>query len=169
MAAARRHGFQEVRVQLVKGARLYSDTPLQRPDDAVWVMREALSALDREEVIVINLNNHLKPVNYNVVSIGSLNTSLAPIQNVLKSTILSNCTNMMLMHNHPSGEIEPSKEDVAVTRKLCEAAKIFDMAVIDHIIVGGETGKLYSFRENYPELFGNTVDMAVIRQIMERR
>ena len=86
-----------------------SQIPLTSPEGAAAVMRDVLKELDREWVCVVNMDNHLKPVNFNIVSIGSINQSLAPIQNILKSGILSNCSNIMLMHNHPSGDNEPSR------------------------------------------------------------
>jgi DNA repair protein RadC len=79
------------------GPSYYSKTPILNASDAVDVMRDVLKELDREWVCVVNMDNHLKPVNFNVVSIGSINLSLAPIQNILKSgssataTISSSC------------------------------------------------------------------------------
>lgn len=106
-----------------------SQIPLTSPEGAAAVMRDVLKELDREWVCVVNMDNHLKPVNFNIVSIGSINQSLAPIQNILKSGILSNCSNIMLMHNHPSGDNEPSREDIQLTKRLVEAAKLMDMNV----------------------------------------
>lgn len=95
-----------------------SQIPLTSPEGAAAVMRDVLKELDREWVCVVNMDNHLKPVNFNIVSIGSINQSLAPIQNILKSGILSNCSNIMLMHNHPSGDNELSREDIQLTKCL---------------------------------------------------
>lgn len=106
-----------------------SQIPLTSPEGAAAVMRDVLKELDREWVCVVNMDNHLKPVNFNIVSIGSINQSLAPIQNILKSGILSNCSNIMLMHNYPSGDNEPSREDIQLTKRLVEAAKLMDMNV----------------------------------------
>lgn len=106
-----------------------SQIPLTSPEGAAAVIRDVLKELDREWVCVVNMDNHLKPVNFNIVSIGSINQSLAPIQNILKSGILSNCSNIMLMHNHPSGDNEPSREDIQLTKRLVEAAKLMDMNV----------------------------------------
>lgn len=156
----------DVRLKLMDGPSYYSRTPLQNPADAAMVMRDVLKELDREWVCVVNMDNHLKPVNFNVVSIGSINASLAPVQNILKSAMLSNCNNMMLLHNHPSGETEPSREDMQLTRRVSEAAKLMDMSIIDHLIVGGQNGDLYSIREHDPELFtGTEVDFDYIHQM----
>lgn len=145
----------DVRLKLMDGPAYYSSTPVASPEDAAAVMRDVLKELDREWVCVVNLDNHLKPVNFNVVSIGSVNASLAPIQNIMKSAMLSNCSSIMLFHNHPSGEVMPSREDQQLTKRLVEAAKLMDMVVVDHLIVGGQTGDLYSFRQHDPELFRN--------------
>lgn len=148
------------------GPSCYSQTPLQNPADAAMVMRDVLKELDREWVCVVNMDNHLKSVNFNVVSIGSINASLALIQNILKSAMLSNCNNMMLLHNHPSGETEPSREDMRLTKRVSEAAKLMGMSVIDHLSVGGQNGDLYSIREHDPELFtGNEADFDYIHQM----
>lgn len=156
----------DVRLKLMDGPSYYSQTPLSNPADAAMVMRDVLKELDREWVCVVNMDNHLKPVNFNVVSIGSINASLAPVQNILKSAMLSNCNNMMLLHNHPSGETEPSREDMQLTKRVSEAAKLMDMSIIDHLIVGGQNGDLYSIREHDPELFtGTEVDFDYIHQM----
>ena len=156
----------DVRLKLMDGLSYYSQTPLQNPADAAMVMRDVMKELDREWVCVVNMDNHLKPVNFNVVSIGNINASLAPVQNILKSAMLSNCNNMMLLHNHPSGETEPSREDMQLTKRVSEAAKLMDMSVIDHLIVGGQNGDLYSIREHDPELFtGTEVDFDYIHQM----
>lgn len=156
----------DVRLKLMEGPSYYSQTPLTSPEGAAFVMRDILKELDREWVCVVNMDNHLKPVNFNVVSIGSINQSLAPIQNILKSGILSNCNNLMLMHNHPSGDVEPSREDRQLTKRLVEAAKLMDMNVIDHLIVGGQNGEVYSLREHDPDLFsGREINLDYIHRM----
>lgn len=156
----------DVRLKLMDGPSYYSNKPLSSPKDAVDVMRDVLKELDREWVCVVNMDNHLKPVNFNVVSIGSINQSLAPIQNIFKSAILSNCSNLMLLHNHPSGDIEPSSEDRRLTVRLVEAAKLMDMQLLDHVIVGGQTGEIFSFRKDNPRLFDSRdIDLGYIHQM----
>ena len=145
----------DVRLKLSDGPSYYSKTPMSTPEDAVRVMRDVLSQLDREMVTVVNMDNHLKPINFSIVSIGSVNSSLAPIQNCLKTAMLSNANNIMLFHNHPSGDVEPSEDDESVTKRLSEAAKLMDMSLVDHIIIGGETQNMYSFRDNEPWLFSD--------------
>ncbi|MGN0254397.1 MAG: JAB domain-containing protein [Chordicoccus sp.] len=159
----------DIRLKLMEGPSYYSQTPLTSPEGAAYVMRDILKELDREWVCVVNMDNHLKPVNFNVVSIGSINQSLAPIQNILKSGILSNCNNLMLMHNHPSGDVEPSREDRQLTKRLVEASKLMDMNVIDHLVIGGQNGDVYSFREHDPDMFtGREIDLDYIHRMMAK-
>ena len=142
-----------VRLKLGEGPSYYSKTPMTNMQDAVQVMQDVLKQLPNEMVVVVNADNHLKPLNFSIISLGSVNASMAPIQNCLRTAILSNSNNIMLFHNHPSGDVEPSEDDESVTKRLSEAAKLMDINLVDHIIVGGETGNLFSFRDNMPWLF----------------
>ena len=156
----------DVRLKLMDGPSYYSKTPILNASDAVDVMRDVLKELDREWVCVVNLDNHLKPVNFNVVFIGSINLSLAPVQNILKSGLLSNCNRLILLHNHSSGELTPSDEDNQLTKRVTEAAKLLEMEVLDYVIVGGQTGEIYSFRQDHPELFSmENIDLDYIHQM----
>ena len=159
----------DIRLKLMDGTSYYSETPILKASDAVNVMRDVLKELDREWVCVVNLDNHLKPVNFNIVSIGSINQSIAPIQNILKSGILSNCNNIMLMHNHPTGDVEPSGEDLQITKRLIEAAKLLDMNVVDHVVIGGQNGNIYSMREHDPDMFkSKDIDLNYIHRMMTK-
>lgn len=145
--------LKQVRVQLREAPPIYSTSQIQSPEDAVRVMAETLAMMDREYCCVVNLDNRNRPINYNVVSIGDVNSAIVPIQNVFKAAILSNATGIMLFHNHPSGELTPSRDDEILTEKLIYAGKIMNINVVDHVIVGGDEGKHYSFREGESFLF----------------
>ena len=69
-------------------------------------------------VCVLNLKTNGEVINLNVVSLGSLNASIMEPREVFKSSILSNAASIILLHNHPSGELQPSKEDVKVTKRI---------------------------------------------------
>ncbi len=159
----------DVRLVLKESASLYSTESLSGPEQAARIMAEAMKDLDREMVCVVNMDNHLRPINYNVVSIGSLNASVVPVQNVFKSSILSNAGSIMLIHNHPSGEITPSSEDYEITRRLVEAGKLMDIPVIDHVIIGAGAGRRYSFREDQPDLFNGSPDFSFISRMTADR
>ncbi len=156
-----------VRIRLSEAQSLYSTEPMNTPDGAIQVMAEALSEMDREYCCVINMDNKNRAINFNVVSIGDVNSAVVPIQNAFKAAILSNATSLILLHNHTSGELTPSNEDMLVTNRIIEAGKIMNIPVVDHIIVAGGSGEYYSYREKHPELFDLKVTEAV-REAQER-
>ena len=142
----------DVRLRLKESDVLYSASPIDSPDAAVRIMADALRDMDREMVCVVNLDVKNRPINFNVVSIGSINESVIPIQNVFKSAILSNSASIMLLHTHPSGVALPSPEDDRVTKRLANACSLMDIKLLDHIIIGSVTGNTYSYNENNPDL-----------------
>lgn len=157
----------DVRLRLQDGPAYYSQRPIENARDAVDILRDVLKELDREWVIVINVDTKLAPINFSIVSIGSINESIASIQNIIKSAILSNSNQILLMHCHPSGSLEPSDPDFQVTRRLVEACKLMDMVLVDHIIVAGMTGDTYSFRNHFPDMFNSqSIDMTYIDNML---
>ena len=153
----------EVRLYLKEGETLYSAEPITGPDAAINILADLMQDLDREMVAVVNLDARNRPMNYNIVSIGSINTSLAPIQNILKSAILSNASAIILAHNHPSGCAKPSRADYELTARLAEAGRLMEIPVLDHLILGGD-GDRYSFQQNNPELFRPTTQKEILNQ-----
>ena len=143
----------KVRLRLAEAEPLYSTERLSTPDRAAAVMAGALAQMDREYCCVVNLDAANHPINFNVVSIGDVSQAHVSMQNVFKSAILSNAAKIMLFHNHPSGSLEASREDLKVTRCLIEAGRIMNIPVLDHIIVAGGTAEHFSFREKIPDIF----------------
>jgi len=143
----------DVRLKLVEGNGVYSDKPITNPQEAISVMADVMAGLDREEVCVINLDSKGHPINFNVVSIGTLNSSFVSGRELFKSAILSNAASMILLHNHPSSELQMSQSDRMVTEKMMYASLFLDIEILDHIIVAGRTGRTLSIRETYPEIF----------------
>lgn len=152
--------LKEAVIRLEEGHPLYSDQPLSTPSDAIAVMRKELARYDREVLCVVNMNTRLRPINFNIVSVGGLDQSVAAIPNILKSGILSNAGSFLLLHNHPSGDVTPSQDDIQTTRKVIEAGKIMGLSCLDHIVIAGGTGKWYSMRESGTvDFITNTISM----------
>lgn len=129
-----------VSVKLVKeSSLLYKKRSVKSPEDGYQLMKWLLKDKDREHFIVVSLDTKNQPVSINVCHIGSLNASIVHPREVMKSAILSNAASVIVGHNHPSGKVEPSKEDIEVTKRIVEAGKIIGINVLDHIIVGDET------------------------------
>ena len=131
---------------MVKEPPLYSDTPIESPQAVVQVMADTLKDYDREVFAIINLRPDLKPINVNIVSVGALDQSLVHPREAIKSMVLSNAASVMIVHNHTTGSMSPSKDDIAVTDRMAQLCGLLGIKLIDHIIVG--PGKdYYSFHE----------------------
>lgn len=115
------------------------DTRITSPNDLAGIFIPMLRDEVKEVFMVVCLNSANKIVKYDRVSVGSLNCSIVHAREIFKVAIENNSANIILVHNHPSGNTEPSNEDIAVTRKLVEAGKILDIQVFDHLIVAGNS------------------------------
>ncbi len=104
-----------------------------------------LSHLKKEIFIILVLNSANALIRDVQISEGILNSSLVHPREVFKSAILESAASVILLHNHPSGEAEPSQEDKNITRRMQEAGRLLDIPVLDHIIIG--QGRYFSFRE----------------------
>ena len=113
-----------VSVRLVKEAPLMSEKPINHAMDAVELVGETLCELDREVICIINLN----------------------AQELVKSSILSNAANMIMIHNHPTGGLEPSNEDTWITDRMQKVCNLIGIPLLDHVIVGGDNKTYFSFK-----------------------
>ncbi|WP_374717465.1 DNA repair protein RadC [Neobacillus sp.] len=128
-----------VSLKLVKeSSLLYKERSVRSPEDGYKLLKLFIEDKDREHFIVVSLDTKNQPVSINVCHIGSLNASIVHPREVMKSAILSNAASIIVGHNHPSGKVEPSREDIEVTKRLVEAGKIIGIDVLDHIIVGDD-------------------------------
>lgn len=131
---------------MVREKPLYSSEPIDSPEKAVKLLADAIRDYDREVVCIINFNSAMQPINLNICSMGAIDRAIVSPREVLKSSILSNASSVMLLHNHPSGSCEPSEQDVLITDRMQEVYKLMDIKLLDHIIIGSDS--FYSFTEN---------------------
>ncbi|WP_342513202.1 DNA repair protein RadC [Sporosarcina sp. FSL K6-1522] len=126
-----------VSLRLVKETSLlYKDRAIRSPKDGYNLFKQFLGELDREYFVVMCLDVKNQPTAMNVCHIGSLNASIVHPREVMKTAILSNSASILVLHNHPSGQPEPSSEDIDVTKRLAEAGNIIGIDLLDHLIVG---------------------------------
>lgn len=97
-----------------------------------------------EKFYAVYLSTANKIIKEKLITSGVLNASLIHPREVFKTAISVSANSIILVHNHPSGNSEPSKEDIAVTNQLMEAGKIMDIRILDHLIIAGNS--FYSFR-----------------------
>lgn len=141
--------IENVRIKLVReSAGLYCNNYISSPEDAAEIAAKHFEdmASDREVFSVILLDVKNRVIGINVVSIGSLSASVVHPREVFKAAILANAANIILTHNHPSGDPAPSKEDINITARLVQAGRLMDIPVLDHIIIGDGTGRSMSFK-----------------------
>jgi DNA repair protein RadC len=127
-------------------SKWFSNKSVTSPVDIAEMFIPLLRDESKEKFIVISLNTANKIIRYNVVSTGSLSGSIVHPREVFKIAIENNSANIILMHNHPSGNKNPSTEDIKTTHTLVEAGKLLDIQVFDHIIIADNS--YYSFVEN---------------------
>lgn len=138
------------KIQLVReGSSLYNTNQITCPDDAAEIATAHFEELatDREvfSIMLLNVKNYV--VGIHDVSVGSLTASVVHPREVFKAACLANAASIILMHNHPSGEADPRKEDIQITARLVQVGRMMDIPVFDHIIVGAYTGEYTSLKQ----------------------
>jgi len=135
-----------VRIEMITESSLeYGKDAMKNPNDVAKVIKEFLGNRDREIFGVVCLNTKNKITNISIVSIGTLNSSTVHPRETFKSAVLSNANSIIIFHNHPSGNVEPSQSDLEITRRISEAGLILGISLLDHVIIGGDSW--LSFKE----------------------
>ena len=142
-------GLEIVQVRLISQRIVYKEEPIKSPGDAARLLGNEIKDYDREVLCVLNLDEHGVVQNANIVSMGTVNQTISSPREIFKSAILSNAHSIILMHNHPSGSVQPSRQDLLLTKRLTQAGELIGIFVKDHIVIGGRTGESYSFREHH--------------------
>lgn len=115
-------------------------------DDIVRIFRPVVEGLAHEECWVLYLTNSNKVIERQRVSQGGVQATIVDTRLVVKRALELLATQIVLVHNHPSGAAEPSDADISLTRKIREAAALFDIRLLDHIILAGSSN--FSFRSH---------------------
>lgn len=140
----------QIKAALELGARVSSYKPekykVKNPWDIYKYYMESLRYLKKEVFKVVLLNTKNEIITHVDVSVGTLNSSLVHPREVFIEAIKRSANKIILIHNHPSGSVEPSIEDKNITKRLIDCGEIIGIEVIDHIIIGD--GVYFSFKEN---------------------
>lgn len=115
---------------------VYIDTKRFISPQQVYEMFRDLILETKEHFLCIHLDGKNRILCLDRVAIGSLNQCVVHTREVMKSALLSSAAGIILLHNHPSGDPSPSKEDLAITKRLKEAGELIGIPVLDHIIIG---------------------------------
>jgi DNA repair protein RadC len=140
----------QVLAALELGRRLMAESPDERwqiraPQDAAHILMPSLGHKEQEHFAVLYLDTRNRVTAREILYKGSLNTSLVRIAEVFRGAVRRNCAALIVAHNHPSGDPNPSPEDVALTRRLVEAGKLLEVDVLDHLVIGNN--RYVSLRE----------------------
>ena len=159
-------GIGEAKACLIKAAFMLADRlfvePLKKidlssPQKTVnYVRKEFTDIAAKEEVICLSLDKKNCFINIHKVSVGLVDRSLIHPREIYRWAIHYNAISIILLHNHPSGDVQPSKQDIDITEKMIEVGKFLQIDFLDHIIISGKINskkKFYSFREQKSFLF----------------
>lgn len=135
-------------IELAKRLQNHKDEKMiiKEPKDAYSYIKNKLMFEKQEKVVLLCLNSRLEVVQEKLLFIGSNDAAMLETTEVFQYTLRSGCKRMMLIHNHPSGNPTPSKEDMMITEKIKNMAECLEIELLDHIIVGKHC--FYSFTSN---------------------
>jgi DNA repair protein RadC len=131
----------QIKAALELGVRLAALRPEQRPrisgpDDVTALLGAEMAALEQEELRILLLNTKNEVLAVHSVYVGSVNRTQVRIGEMLRPGVTRNAHGVIAVHNHPSGDPTPSRDDVRMTKQLVEAGKLLDVRVLDHIVIG---------------------------------
>jgi DNA repair protein RadC len=140
------------RIALVRDRRVAFDpcqlVNSQQSQPLIKKLIESQGQPDREQFCVILLNSKNEIIGLNIVSTGDLSSAKVHPREVLKPAILSNSAAMILSHNHPSGNLSPSPEDIEITSTIVQASKIMGIQVHEHLIISMQDDSYFSFADH---------------------
>ncbi len=126
--------------------------PVKSPEDVVSVLAGSLRGKKKEHFLVLLLDTRNRLIRVSPVSVGSLDSSIVHPREAFKEAISVSASSVIFAHNHPSGDPEPSEDDIELTRRLVEAGRLLGILVLDHVIVGD--GAFLSLKASRGGLFG---------------
>ena len=137
-----------IHLEMVKDAEItYGGMKMENAEEAATLIKKFLGDVDRECLVVCATDIKMKLVHIQLTAMGAINYCPVSISDIFKVALLSNAANILLFHNHPSGDVTPSEDDIQVTKRVMEAGKLLGIPLLDHIILG-EGDSFYSFRES---------------------
>lgn len=145
---------QAIHLQMVKDQDiLYGGRRMDNPQEAARMVKDFLGNVDRECLVVCAMDAKMHPVYVQVVGMGSISQCPVSIPDIFKAALLSNASNLVLFHNHPSGDTSPSSADFLITERVKKSGELLGVQLQDHIILG-DNGLFYSMRKD-SSCFGN--------------
>ncbi|MBE5881132.1 MAG: JAB domain-containing protein [Lachnospiraceae bacterium] len=120
-------------------AKVRPDVCFRHPGEVADAYMEQMRHLEKEHCMAVFTDSKDRRITDVKLSIGNLNTSIMSAREIFRQALMCNAASVILLHNHPSGDPTPSKEDIALTLRLKEASQIMEIPLLDHIIIGDNT------------------------------
>jgi DNA repair protein RadC len=111
---------------------------IKTPDDVMNVVGGKLRGKKKEHFLALLLDSRGHVIKVSEISIGSLDTSIVHPREVFREAMAASAASVVLVHNHPSGDPEPSNEDIQITKRLVEVGELVGIEILDHVIIAGE-------------------------------
>ena len=134
--------FTKIKIQMVKEKKYSYNS--QKITSSLEIVKEInkieeLEKASEEKMILICLNTKNQIVSYSEIAKGGINYCIIDLKTIFKNVLLSNASKIILVHNHPSGDTKPSKEDLQLTKKIKQACQLMEIELLDHIIIAGDS------------------------------
>jgi DNA repair protein RadC len=126
--------LEEARAKALSEIRIREAAPSVLTPLSVYELLREFHNKEREYFISLLLDTQNNLLKREVISVGTLNSSLIHPRELFRPAIAANCASVIVAHNHPSKSLQPSQEDLSVTKRLVDAGKLLGIAVVDHII-----------------------------------
>lgn len=123
----------------LQGSSTEGKAHVKSPEDVLGAVAGSLKGKKREHFLVLLLDTRNRLIRVATISMGSLDSSIVHPREVFKEAISASAASVIFVHNHPSGDPEPSEDDIELTKRLVEAGKLLGILVLDHVIVGDGT------------------------------
>ena len=144
-------GIQLVKIKMVDDAFLDLGENVSNKKSAYEAAMKRIAmevgSFDREVLLALNLNTKNRVINANIITMGTINSTMFAPRDIFKSAILANATRIVLFHNHPSGDLTPSLADMEATQRIVKAGELLGIEVVDHVIANQRGGMLSVFQE----------------------
>lgn len=148
-AAARLLGVLRSLMQRIGRNKLLDTTPAIASGSVLMTyLGSSMETLPEEQLRVIFVNNLNRVIKDEVISSGTEDQTAVYPRKIMKRAMALHATGIIVVHNHPTGQLRPSNADINITRALAAAANTLDLRLLDHVIVGREEKGYFSFREN---------------------
>lgn len=136
--------LKKIYISLTDAGAVFSDVAITTPEDAVRAVGKEIRNMDKEMIYSINLRGDNTPINVMLAGVGDENSCTCSPASLVRAAILSNATSMILIHNHPSGDLQPSKSDIKMADRMIQICKLHELDFLDSVIVAYGKKNCYS-------------------------